>query len=107
MPTYGEVKTESIYLVDRYSHDHDVKGSYGRPPGTPKYSAATKLVALGINVYVRRAMMKPVNEHMRAKFGADWRSVGVSELEGVETIGAFIKLMCACASTIVPFGEPT
>lgn len=107
MPTYGEVKRESIYLIDRYSYDHDVIGNYGRPVDAPKYSASTKLAALGINVYVRRAMMKPVNEHMRLKFATEWQSVGVSDLEGVQTIGAFIKLMCACASTVVPFGEPT
>ena len=72
MPKYDEVKTATIALLSMYSHDHDIVQGYGKPPNKPKYSADTKLATVGINAYVRRAMMKPTNERMRKLFR--WRS---------------------------------
>jgi len=107
MPSYIEVKSASISLLNTYSHDSDILADYGNPVGAPKYSAATKLATVGINAYVRRAMMKPTNNFMRAQFYESWRAVGASELAEQDSIGGFISLMCACNSIAVPFGEPT
>ena len=107
MPSYIDVKTETISLLDTYSHSHDIVKGYGKPVAAPKFSATTRLATVGINAYVRRAMMKPTNEVMRGKFPASWKAVGASELSEQETIGGFIKLMCSCNSIAVPFGEPT
>lgn len=107
MPTYEEVKKATIPLLDSYSHEHDIVGGYGKPTTKPAYSAKTKLATVGINAYVRRAMMKPTNNYMRGRFGSAWTSVGASELVDADTIGAFIELMCACTGIAVPNGEPT
>lgn len=107
MPSYDDVKSVTVSLLDTYSYDHTIESGYGKPASKPKYSAETKLASVGINVYVRRAMMKPTNKFMRAKFPDTWSAVGASDLEGPETIGAFIKLMCMCARVAVPHGEPT
>jgi len=107
MPTYNNVKNATIALLDKYSYDHEIVGGYGKTASNPKYSADTKLASVGINAYVRRAMMKPTNEYMREKFPDAWRAVGASDLVEPDTIGAFIKLMCACTSVAVPNGEPT
>lgn len=107
MPTYNDVKNATIALLDEYSHDHEIVGGYGKPASNPKYSADTKLASVGINAYVRRAMMKPTNNYMREKFPDAWLAVGASDLVDPDTIGAFIKLMCACTSVAVPNGEPT
>jgi len=107
MPNYTDVKAATISLLNIYSHDHDILNGYGKPVDAPKYSAVTKLATVGINAYVRRAMMKPTNEAMRGKFPDSWRAVGASELVDQDTIGGFIKLMSSCNSLAVPFGEPT
>lgn len=107
MAIYGDVKQATIELLDLYSHEHDINKGYGRPSSNPKYSAGTKLATVGINTYVRRAMMKPTNKYMRERFPADWQSVGASELVGPDTIGGFVSLMCACTNVAVPHGEPT
>jgi len=107
MPIYDDVKSATISLLDTYSHDHNIESGYGRPVSAPKYSAETKLASVGINAYVRRAMMKPTNKYMRAKFPSAWQAVGASDLAEPDTIGAFIKLMCSCARVAVPNGEPT
>lgn len=107
MPTYDEVKNATIRLLDKYSHDHDINDGYGKPASKPRYSAGTKLASVSINAYVRRALMKPTNKYMRENFGNAWQAVGASDLVEQETIGEFIKLMCACTSVVVPNGEPT
>lgn len=107
MPSYADVKAEAIRLVDLFAKDDEVVDGYGKPKTKPKYSAGTKLPTLGMNSYVRKAMVKSVDRQMREKFGNSWRGVGQSELKDADTIGAFIKLMCACTSVAVPHGEPS
>lgn len=64
--------------------------------------------SLGINVWVRRAMSKRVSARMHKRFGVKWKGVGITQLETVETIGAFVVLMCLLTGTQVgPHPEPT
>ena len=108
MPKYATVKSEAIALVDEFSTKHQVAKNYGVPANKPKYSAATRLPSIGINVWVRRAMPKRISTHMHSKFGGTWKGIGASQLEPVETIGAFIELMCKQTGTPVdPPPEPT
>lgn len=107
MPSYSEVKTEAVRLVDLFAKDDEVVAGYGKPKTKPKYSAETKLPTLGMNAYVRKAMVKSVDRQMRAKFGSAWRAVGQGELKDADTIGKFVNLMCACTSVAVPHGEPS
>ena len=105
--TYQAVKDATIALLSDSSHDHDIKANYGQPPASPKYDADTKLATVSINVYVRRSMTKSTNAAMRAIPGMSWHAVGALDMADPDTIGAFLKLMCAHADVTIPFGEPT
>jgi hypothetical protein len=104
---YGDVKSAAIGIVDDYSIHHKVALGYGEPWDAPEFSAETPLASIGLNMHVRRAMMKAINARMRARFPDDWRAITQTELRETETIGAFIELMCGHASAELPAGEPT
>ncbi|UDF34091.1 UNVERIFIED_ORG: hypothetical protein LHJ69_16035 [Shinella sp. XGS7] len=107
MAKYQDLKKATIELLDYYAVKVDITPGYGVPKSNPKYSAKTKLATVGLNSYVRRAMLNATNDTMQAQFKSEWRSVGQSELEDADDIGSFIKLMCKHTSTEVPEGEPT
>lgn len=108
MAKYSDVKEEAIRIIDEFATQHEVEKHYGQPKFKPRYSASSKLASLGINMWVRRAMPKRVSSRMYQRFGTAWKGVGITQLETVETIGAFIVLMCLLTGTPVdPFPEPT
>lgn len=108
MPSYSDVKEEAIRIVDEFATKHNIEAEYGNPPHKPRYSASTRLPSVGINVWVRRAMPKLTSSRMRDRFGSAWQGIGASQLEPIETIGAFIELMCQQTLTpVAPPPEPT
>lgn len=107
MAKYINVKRETIRFVDYYSYQYDVVAGYLLPPEDPQFTAATALDDVGMNKNMRKGLAKAANYKMPAALDGPWDNVTVLEMAGSESIGALIKLFCACSHTPVPEGEPT